>query len=82
MTEEDMHRNETYRILEQLRGCEVEGNETGWYDGFIEDAYKDGASPEDTARSIMNSEAMVRSQECTQRMYSTADQIPGTMRSV
>lgn len=45
MTEEDMHRNETYRILEQLRGCEVEGNETGWYDGFIEDAYKDGASP-------------------------------------
>lgn len=53
MTEEDIHRNETYRILEQLRRCEVEGNETGWYDGFIEDAYKDGASPEDTARSIM-----------------------------
>ena len=56
MTEEDMHRNETYRILEQLRGCKVEGNETGWYDGFIEDAYKDGVSPEDTARSIMDSE--------------------------
>lgn len=64
MTEAE-HRNETYRIFEEMSGTSVEGNETGWYDGFIEDCYKDGVSPEMTAKSIMFCEARCNSQALT-----------------
>lgn len=53
MTESE-HRNETYRIVETTSGIKVEGNETGWYDGFIEDCYKEGVSPEATAQGILS----------------------------
>jgi hypothetical protein len=52
---EDKYRNAIYRILEDKYGMYVEGNESGFYDGFIEDCYRENVSLDACASGIHDS---------------------------